>query len=203
MKAIEIINLSKTYRGKRGMRVEALTNLSLELSQGEVFGFLGPNGAGKSTTIKILMGLIPASAGSAKLNGADVRTVEARKRVGFLPENPAFYDFLSAGEYLQFSGRAFGMNKGELKQRVEEVLELLDLTLDDHRWKSGLKEIARLREVISAWFCGQTLFDISPKDIEDYCVNFVIIYSDPIIIIKKYYFFMRGRSLKQNKNKNK
>jgi len=137
MIAIEIKNLSKIFRGKRGAKVEALTDLSLELIKGEVFGFLGPNGAGKSTTIKILMGLISPTSGIAKLNGEDVRTVQARARVGYLPENPAFYEFLSAKEYLQFSGQAFGLKGKLLDGRIEEVLELLDLTAAKKRLIRG------------------------------------------------------------------
>jgi ABC-2 type transport system ATP-binding protein len=94
---IQIVNLKKKYRGKRGKKVEALVNLSLNVVRGEVFGFLGPNGAGKSTTIKVLMGLIRPSAGEAYLLGKTAGDPSARKQVGFLPENPAFYDFLQQG----------------------------------------------------------------------------------------------------------
>jgi len=127
MLAIEINGLTKGYRGKRGRKIPALTNLNLQVEEGEVFGFLGPNGAGKSTTIRILVGLIRASAGQATLFGVDYCEANARNRIGYLPENPAFYDFLSAREYLQFVGKTFNMNKAILSQRIDEILERFDL----------------------------------------------------------------------------
>lgn len=127
MSAISIQNLSKTFRGKRGLRVDALTNLSLEVEQGEIFGFLGPNGAGKSTTIKTLMGLIPPTTGTAAIMGKDITSPEARRHVGYLPENPAFYEYLSAEEYITFVGKTFSMNAAVLKEKVAEVLRQLDL----------------------------------------------------------------------------
>jgi ABC-2 type transport system ATP-binding protein len=125
---IQIVNLKKKYRGKRGKKVEALVNLSLNVVRGEVFGFLGPNGAGKSTTIKVLMGLIRPSAGEAYLLGKTAGDPSARKQVGFLPENPAFYDFLSAKEYLQLVGRTFEMSREAIRVESDRVLALLDLT---------------------------------------------------------------------------
>ena len=127
MNAIEINNLFKVFRGKKLARVEALKDLSLAIPKGEVFGFLGPNGAGKSTTIKTLMGLIRPTSGRVRLMCLDVTDARSRLLVGFLPENPAFYDFLSAREYLQFVGRTFKMEPALLKKRIEEVLERFDL----------------------------------------------------------------------------
>jgi ABC-2 type transport system ATP-binding protein len=125
---ISISQLQKTYRGKRGKKIEALRDLSLTIVPGEVFGFLGPNGAGKSTTIKILMGLIRPSAGEARIFGLSTGDAAARHRVGFLPENPAFYDFLTAREYLRFVGEAFAMQPADIRRESDRVLELLDLT---------------------------------------------------------------------------
>lgn len=127
MHAIEIKGLSKTYKGKRGAKVVALEGLNLEIGKGEIFGFLGPNGAGKSTTIKALMGLIRPTAGSAQILGVDISSADSRTNVGYLPENPALYDYLSAEEYLQFVGRMFAMQPAELKHKTEEVLHRLDL----------------------------------------------------------------------------
>jgi len=127
MHAIEIAALSKTFKGKRGSRVEALKDLHLSVEQGEIFGFLGPNGAGKSTTIKALMGLIRPSAGAASIMGLDISAPEARRKVGYLPENPAFYDYLSAEEYLLFVGRAFGLTDKPLRERTDQVLRQLEL----------------------------------------------------------------------------
>ena len=127
MNAIDIRGLSKTFKGKKGARVEALTGLNLSVGEGEIFGFLGPNGAGKSTTIKALMGLIAPSAGTAEIMGVGISSPEARRRVGYLPENPAFYDYLSAEEYLHFVGRSFGMPQETLQAKTDEVLRLLEL----------------------------------------------------------------------------
>jgi ABC-2 type transport system ATP-binding protein len=124
---IEIDRLSKVYRGKKGLQVEALRELAFTMGSGEVFGFLGPNGAGKSTTIKILMGLIHPTGGSARLFGTSVTEHAARRKVGYLPENPAFYDFLTAREYLTFVGSSFGMAEADINTRTEEVLLQLDL----------------------------------------------------------------------------
>lgn len=125
--AIAIENLVKTYTGKKRARVEALKGISLSVGAGEVFGFLGPNGAGKSTTIKCLVGLIEPSSGSARIKGVSIGSVESRRAIGYLPENPAFYDYLSALEYLKFVGKSFGMPAGQLSSRCDEVLHQLDL----------------------------------------------------------------------------
>jgi len=127
MTAIEITDLGKVFKGKKGAVVEALKGVSLSVAQGEVFGFLGPNGAGKSTTIKCLLGLIQPSSGSAAIMGRSISAADSRNSVGYLPENPAFYDYLSAEEYLQFVGRVFQMPETLLAQRVEEMLKRLDL----------------------------------------------------------------------------
>lgn len=127
MNAIEITNLTKTFKGKKGAQVEALQNLSLTVEMGEVFGFLGPNGAGKSTTIKTLMGLLRPTSGTARIMGIDATLPQARQRVGFLPENPAFYDYLTAEEYLAFVGAGFAMTKAEILTESERILRLLEL----------------------------------------------------------------------------
>jgi ABC-2 type transport system ATP-binding protein len=127
MTAIEITNLSKTFKVARRAAVEALKDVSFSVDQGEVFGFLGPNGAGKSTTIKILMGLIRPTSGSAYLMGQDVRSPLSRNLIGYLPENPAFYDFLTAREYLKFVGKTFGMNNETLRDKTDSILKQMDL----------------------------------------------------------------------------
>ena len=127
MAAVIIDRLVKTFQGKKGTKVDALKGISLTLNSGEIFGFLGPNGAGKSTTIKILMGLIRPTAGSAQIEGIDCRLDKARDHVGYLPENPAFYDFLSAEEYLRFVGRVFTMSGHDLEDAIVKKLHLLEL----------------------------------------------------------------------------
>lgn len=124
---IFIEGLSKTYRSKKGKRIQALSNLSLAIKPGEVFGFLGPNGAGKSTTIKALMGLVQPTSGKACLFDLPVNNPASRKRVGYLPENPAFYDFLTAREYLRFVGASFGLSREIVSKKAAEVLALLNL----------------------------------------------------------------------------
>ena len=127
MNAIEITRLYKQFSGKRMTRVDALKGLDLTIEAGEVFGFLGPNGAGKSTTIKLVMGLLRPTSGTATLMGMDASLAESRSHVGYLPENPAFYDYLSAEEYIAFVGSQFKMGAALIAQRSEEVLQRLDL----------------------------------------------------------------------------
>jgi ABC-2 type transport system ATP-binding protein len=126
--AIEAEGLTKTYlKGFRRKKVEALKGIKLEVQAGEAFGFLGPNGAGKTTAIRILMGLISATSGSAKIFGHPIPSREARTRLGFLPEAPYFYDYLSVAELLDFTGRLFGMSAAQRQKRGDELIELVDL----------------------------------------------------------------------------
>ena len=125
--AIKTENLSKTYKGKKGKKVHALRGLNLEIYKGEVFGFLGPNGAGKSTTIKLLMGLIFPSSGRFSINDTEGGSVDCRRVVGYLPENPSFYDYLSGEEFLSFVGNIFGMADDVIGTQSERLLRLLDL----------------------------------------------------------------------------
>lgn len=133
MHPIEIEHLSKTYKVKHGQKVLALDDLSLLVEIGEVVGFLGPNGAGKSTTIKTLLGQIRATKGTARIFGKLVTEAKSRLRVGYLPENPAFYDFLTSHQYLELVGAAFDMSKGQIKKESDKVLDLLDLRRADRR----------------------------------------------------------------------
>jgi ABC-type sugar transport system ATPase subunit len=107
---ITVTDLAKTYRTPfRRKRVEALRGVSFTVARGEVFGFLGPNGAGKTTTIRCLMGLCAITGGKAEILGAPVPSRAARQRMGFLPEQPYFYDYLTVSELLDLGGRLFGM----------------------------------------------------------------------------------------------
>jgi len=126
--ALSIKGLSKSYRGIKLQKVTALVGLDLEIATGEVFGFLGPNGAGKSTTIKAIMGLIRPSAGGVQVFGTPATEPLSRRRIGFLPENPSFFDFMTAREYLTFVGSTYGMDHTSLRKESERVLDLLDLT---------------------------------------------------------------------------
>lgn len=122
-------NLSKSYASGWPGRPPfvALDGLSLTVGRGEIFGFLGPNGAGKTTTLKILMGLVRATSGTAQLLGKPAGDVATRRRIGFLPESPYFYDYLTAEEFLGFYGRLAGLNHAALALRVTELLELVGL----------------------------------------------------------------------------
>ena len=108
-------------------RVIAVNDLSLCIEPGEVYGLLGPNGSGKSTTLKIILGLVSPTRGRTEIFGRDSRLVESREAVGFLPENPYFYKFLSGEETLRFFGRLCGMRGATLRSRVNELLDLVGL----------------------------------------------------------------------------
>jgi ABC-2 type transport system ATP-binding protein len=120
--------LSKTFRvGFLQRRVEAVRGLNLEVESGEIFGFLGPNGAGKTTTIKMLLSLIYPSAGTATLLGQPIGDVKTRSRIGFLPEQPYFYDYLAGREFLDFFSRFFDLEPAVRRQRVQGLLERVGL----------------------------------------------------------------------------
>jgi len=127
--ALATFELTKDYAvgfwRKRPHR--ALDRLSLEVDAGDVFGFLGPNGAGKTTTLKLLMQLVYPSAGRAEILGRPVGDVATRRRIGYLPENPYFYDHLTAEELLDYYGRLFGMSAPDRKQRVGAALDRLGI----------------------------------------------------------------------------
>jgi len=128
----EIIRVEKVFKDFRpgfGLRRKrVLHGISFGVNEGEIFGFVGPNGAGKTTTLKILMGLIRATQGSASILGCDVRETEFRRHVGFLPENPYFYDFLTGREILSFYARLSGVPRAELPDRVETLLAWVGLS---------------------------------------------------------------------------
>lgn len=127
MNAMEFTGITKTFKGKGNAVVEAVKGLTLSVQAGEIFGFLGPNGAGKSTTIKMLLGLLRPTSGTAAIQGIDSTSHLSRSKVGYLPENPSFYDYLTASEYLVFVGKTFNMPGELLKERVESNLKLLEL----------------------------------------------------------------------------
>jgi ABC-2 type transport system ATP-binding protein len=129
MPVVEIENLTKDFSigfwKKRPIR--ALDSLCLQVQEGEIFGFLGPNGAGKSTTIKILMHLLHPTSGKARILGEPVDKVPMHQRIGYLPENPYFYDYLTPAELLTYMGRLSGLRRAELPRRVDALLESVGL----------------------------------------------------------------------------
>lgn len=126
--AISIKNLSKEFPVPfKRETVRAVRDISLEVPAGEVYGLLGPNGSGKSTTMKILLGLVTPTSGSSSIFGTDSRRVESRESVGFLPENPYFYKFLTGMETLLFFGKLCGLKGRELRERSMELLQTVGL----------------------------------------------------------------------------
>jgi len=121
---LEVDRLAKTFRKPfSGKKVEAVRGISLKVTRGQIFGFLGPNGAGKTTTIKMLTGLIAPTSGRATILGKDVPSPEAMGSVGFLPENPYVYPYLTPREFVSLCGRLNGMGGSGLKKAVEAVIE--------------------------------------------------------------------------------
>ena len=125
MFAIRIENLTKDFSIGfwRPRPYRALDRLSLEIAQGETFGFLGPNGAGKTTTLKLLMQLIYPTSGRAEILGRPVGDVGVKRRIGYLPESPYFYDYLTAEELLSYFASLFGFDGAERRRRVSSLLD--------------------------------------------------------------------------------
>ena len=128
--AIEIDGLTKDYPvgfWRKRMR-RSLDHLTLRVEEGEVFGFLGPNGAGKTTTLKLLMNLIFPTEGTARIQGRSIEDVQMHRDIGYLPEQPYFYDYLTGRELLDYYAQFFGYDKTERRNRVARLLELVGLT---------------------------------------------------------------------------
>jgi ABC-2 type transport system ATP-binding protein len=140
---IEIRNLSKDYETGfwRKKKVRALDDLSLSVTGGQIFGFLGGNGAGKTTTIKILMGLLFPSSGSAKILGRDISDVDMHREIGYCPENPYFYDYLTARELMHYFGEIFDFDSSRRSARAEELLAMVGL--DKTSWDRQLRKFSK------------------------------------------------------------
>jgi ABC-2 type transport system ATP-binding protein len=143
MPVIEINSLTKDYEVGfwRKRSVRALDELSLTVEGGQIFGFLGANGAGKTTTLKLLMRLIFPTAGSARILGQDISDVAMHARIGYLPENPYFYDYLSPREFLDYCGQLFGVDQAERKRRTESLLTRVNL--DSKSWNRQLRKLSK------------------------------------------------------------
>lgn len=133
---IETKDLTKVYSGLGKQTVLALDRLNLQVGRGEVFGLLGPNGSGKTTTTKLLLGLIFPTKGYATVLGKPAGDIEAKQRIGFLPEESYLYRFLNAEETLDFYGRIFGIGRKERRKRIDELIALVGL---DHARKRALR----------------------------------------------------------------
>ncbi len=141
--AVEIENLTKDYEVGflRKRKVRALDGLSLTVNKGEIFGFLGANGAGKTTTLKLLMRLIFPTTGGARILGHDITDIAMHSRIGYLPENPYFYDYLTAFEFLYFCGQLFGLSRDARQDKAEELLERVGLEPD--KWDTQLRKFSK------------------------------------------------------------
>jgi ABC-2 type transport system ATP-binding protein len=144
---IQTEKLSKSYGNKT-----ALINLDLRVEPGEILGFLGPNGAGKSTTVKILTGLMPADSGRAIVAGYEIaaQPLEVKKRIGYVPEQPALYDALTADEYLDVIGCLYHLEPSTARTRREELLQLFDLSAVKHQRLKEFSKGMRQKVVIAS-----------------------------------------------------
>jgi len=143
MTVVEINNLTKDYEigFLRKRKVRALDGLTLSIEGGQIFGFLGANGAGKTTTLKLLMRLIFPTAGSARILGQDFQNVSVHQRIGYLPENPYFYDYLTAREFLDYCGQLFGLDAPVRRKRAVDLLARV--RLDEKRWDTQLRKFSK------------------------------------------------------------
>jgi ABC-2 type transport system ATP-binding protein len=133
MKTLEITNLKKSFRSNFLIKkYHILKGIHISVEQGEIYGFLGPNGAGKTTTIKCIMGLLFPDAGEILLNGQPADSSASRSQIGFLPENPYFYDYLSASEMLHFSASLFGFPAAVARERIALLIKLVGLEGHEH-----------------------------------------------------------------------
>ncbi|HEX2610287.1 MAG TPA: ABC transporter ATP-binding protein, partial [Gemmatimonadales bacterium] len=130
---IRLAHLTKRY-GK----FTAVDGIDLVVPSGELFGFLGPNGAGKTTTFRMIAGILRPTSGSVEIGGIDIsrRPLEAKARLGFIPDRPFVYDKLTGGEFLRFAAALYGQQGPMVERRIDELLELFDLS----RWKDELTE---------------------------------------------------------------
>lgn len=138
--SITITNLRKTYKNHIKQPVRVIDCLNLMISTGESFGFLGPNGAGKSTVIKILMNFIRCDSGEIMINGESVEHHSVRKQIGYLPEQPIFYDHLTAEELLRFGGNVSDVPNGILDERIDLLLDRLQLS---HAKKKAIRTYSK------------------------------------------------------------
>ena len=145
--AIEIRNLRKLYGGKA-----AVDGLTLTVPQGCFFGFLGPNGAGKTTTIKMLMGLAPPTSGSIALLGLPMpeRALDIKRQIGLVPDESLLFDHLTGGEFIEFAGRIYGLDRATARARSGELLDLFELARQPGKWIAEYSKGMRKRVAMAA-----------------------------------------------------
>ncbi|MFQ5788507.1 MAG: ABC transporter ATP-binding protein [Thermodesulfobacteriota bacterium] len=126
---LNVENLVKDYpTGFLKKKVRVLNGVNLTVNKGEIFGFVGPNGAGKTTTFKVILGFVSLTSGSIELIGEPLGNVEVKRNIGYLPENPFFYDYLTGEELLRYMGELHGLNGDSLSKRIDELLEKVNMT---------------------------------------------------------------------------
>ena len=152
--AVDVRDIWKSFRTGhlRPVYRPALKGLSFSVAHGEIFGYLGPNGSGKTTTLKILLGLLFPDRGSATILGHPLASRAWRYKAGYQPEHPYFYDYLTATEYLDYSGRLFGMARGARKARIADLLGLVNLEAAAHvplrRFSKGMTQRVGLAQAL-------------------------------------------------------
>lgn len=169
---IDIRNVSKSYN--KGS-VKAVDNLNLKVSKGEIFGFLGPNGAGKTTTIKMIIGLLNPDEGSIFINGMDIRknAIEAKRNIGYVPDNPNLYERLTGTEYLNFMADVYQVTAEQRKQRIEHYLEMFELNdaASDliKSYSHGMKQKIALTGALihnpAVWILDEPMVGLDPKSV--------------------------------------
>lgn len=167
---IRLHNVSKSYGKSQNLAVE---NLSLEIKEGEIFGFLGPNGAGKSTTIKMITGILTPTSGTIEVDGVNIaeNPLKAKSCIGFVPDNHEIYETLKGNEYLNFIGTMYGVQGSELKSRVEEYAQLFAMTdalpkmisSYSHGMKQKLLIIAALIHDPKVWVLDEPMTGLDPQ----------------------------------------
>jgi ABC-2 type transport system ATP-binding protein len=167
---IEISSVSKSYN--KGS-VKAVDNLNLKVEKGEIFGFLGPNGAGKTTTIKMIIGLLNPDEGSIVINGADIRknALEAKKNIGYVPDNPNLYDRLTGTEYLNFMADVYQVSAQQRRERIEHFLDMFELkdAASDliKSYSHGMKQKIALTGALihnpTVWILDEPMVGLDPK----------------------------------------
>lgn len=167
---IDIRNISKSYN--RGS-VKAVDNLNLKVEKGEIFGFLGPNGAGKTTTIKMIIGLLNPDSGSILIDGTDIGThpVEAKRKLGYVPDNPNLYERLTGAEYLNFMADVYQVPADLRRERIQNYIGLFDLkdAVSDliKSYSHGMKQKIALTGALlhnpAVWILDEPMVGLDPK----------------------------------------
>lgn len=166
---IEVKNVTKTYSGT----VKAVDDLSITIQNGEIFGFLGPNGAGKTTTIKMITGILSPDSGNIKIGGIDIneKPLEAKKKFGFVPDDPNIFLRLKGVEYLNFMADMYEVTDTDRKQRIESLAERFEMSsaLGDHiqSYSHGMRQKIIIMGVLihnpSVWILDEPMTGLDPK----------------------------------------